>query len=106
MTISLTGLSSASADETVCITRYAAEECLRKSERFDELADEARKIRTQRDECAGRVVELRDGQAECWEDMRSLEGEVAALESRTPRRWFFAGGVVVGVLVVGVPVVW
>ena len=101
MTISLTGLSNASAGE-ICIQRHAAEDCLRKAERFDDLAAEARAIRVQRDECAGRLGEARDGVEDCRESVRALEGEVVRLENRTPRRWYFAGGA--GVVSVGVTV--
>ena len=104
MTILLTGLSSASAGE-ICIQRHAAEDCLRKAEKFDELADEARAIRVQRDECAGRLGEVRARAEDCRVEVDSLQMQVAELENRTPRRWYFAGGagvVAVGVTVVGV----
>ena len=99
MTISLSGLSSALAGE-ICIQRHAAEDCLRKAERFDDLADEARVIRTQRDECAGRLGEVRDGVEDCRESVRALEGEVVRLtvelESAPSRRKWFGIGAGVG----------
>ena len=101
MTISLTGLSSASAGE-VCIQRHAAEDCLRKADKFDDLAAEARAIRTQRDECAGRLGEARDGVEDCRDSVRALEGEVARLTAElesvpSRRKWLGIGAGVVGI---------
>ena len=99
MTISLTGSKTASAGE-ICIQRHAAEDCLRKAEKFDDLAAEARAIRTQRDECAGRLGEARDGVGDCRDSVRSLEAEVARLtadlESVPSRRQWLGIGAGVG----------
>ena len=99
MTISLSGSKTASAGE-ICIQRHAAEDCLRKAERFDKLADEARAIRVQRDECAGRLGEVRDGVEDCRESVRALEAEVARLtvdlESVPSRRKWLGIGAGVG----------
>ena len=105
MTSSLSGSTTAWADDgTVCIQRSTAEECRRKVELFDELADEARAIRVQRDECSGRLREAREQADECGQSVRMLDTEVArltveveGLEGRTSRLWWLVGGAALGV---------
>lgn len=104
MTILLVGLTSTSAaasEPTVCIQRQTAEECRRKVELFDELAAEAVKVRTQRDESEGARAELRflyfEALSESTDWKLKAKAAQAAADAAPSRLVWFGAGAAAGV---------
>lgn len=86
--------TNAWAENKVCVERKTAEECLRKVDAFDELAAEAVKVRTQRDESEGARAELRflyfDALAESTDWQLKAQAAQAAADA-APSRLVWAG---------------